>query len=113
MVLRESYALTTNQHNHDVLARRLKSARKAAGLSQRLLGMAAGIDEGSAAIRINRYEQAVHMPDFITAVNLATVLSVPTAYLFCETEELAELLLALHKADNATMRAVKMLLNKN
>ena len=105
--------MTTNQHNHDVLARRLKFARKAAGLSQRLLGMAAGIDEGSAAIRINRYEQAVHMPDFITAVNLATVLSVPTAYLFCETEELAELLLALHKADNATMRAVKMLLNKN
>lgn len=75
--------------------------------------MAAGIDEGSAAIRINRYEQAVHMPDFITAVNLATVLSVPTAYLFCETEELAELLLALHKADNGTLRAVKMLLNKN
>ena len=103
--------MSENQSNHDVLARRLRSARKASGLSQRLLGMAAGIDECSAAIRINRYEQAVHMPDFATAVKLATVLSVPTAYLFCETEELAELLLSLHRADKTTKRAVKMLLN--
>ncbi|MBS0575065.1 MAG: helix-turn-helix transcriptional regulator [Proteobacteria bacterium] len=74
--------------------RRLKQARKAAALSQKQLGVLAGIDEFVASPRINRYEQGVHQPDFDTATRLAKVLRVPLAYLFAQDDRLAEMILA-------------------
>ena len=91
--------LSTTQLTQNVWARRLKEARLAAGLSQRALGVAAGIDESVASTRINRYEVGVHAPDFGTSVRIAAVLNLPVAFLYCDVDELAEVLVALHRAD--------------
>ncbi|HAU1639536.1 TPA: helix-turn-helix transcriptional regulator [Legionella pneumophila] len=72
------------------LPKRLKEARIAAGLSQKQLGIAAGIDEFSASPRINQYETGKHTPDFNTLKQLSKVLSVPTAYFYAEEDDLAQ-----------------------
>ena len=46
-----------------IFCKRLKEARLAAGLSQKKLGIAAGIDEFVASTRINRYEKGIHEVD--------------------------------------------------
>lgn len=74
------------------IAMRLKIARKRLKISQMELGVRAGIDEFSASARINQYERGKHAPDFNTASTLAKVLGIPTAYLYCEDESLAELI---------------------
>jgi len=74
------------------LPKRLKEARVAAGMSQKKLGIAAGIDEFSASPRINQYEIGKHTPDFLTLKNIAEVLSVPTAFFYTEEDELAEII---------------------
>jgi len=76
-----------------LFSRRLKEARKRAGLSQKQLGILSGIDEFSASARINQYERAKHLPDLDTSKRLADVLNVPMAFLYCYEDELAELLL--------------------
>jgi transcriptional regulator with XRE-family HTH domain len=73
---------------------RLKQARLAAGLSQKQLGIQAGIDEFVASTRMNRYELGIHQPDFDTAERLAHVLQVPLAYFFADDDRLARLILA-------------------
>jgi transcriptional regulator with XRE-family HTH domain len=72
------------------LPKRLKEARLASKLSQKELGIAAGIDQFSASPRINQYETGKHTPDFLTLKNLAAVLSVPTAFFYAEDDDLAE-----------------------
>lgn len=76
-----------------MIARRMREARLKAGLSQKMLGIAAGIDEFSASPRINQYETGKHIPDFATAERLAEVLGVPTPFLYARDDQLAELLL--------------------
>lgn len=74
-------------------------------MSQKKLGIAAGIDEFSASPRINQYERGVHVPDFATIERLASVLKVPTPYFYTRDDELAKLILkygqfdALEKAE--------------
>ena len=75
-----------------LFARRMKSAREHSGISQKELGIRAGIDEYCASARINQYERGKHTPDFLTTQNLAKVLKVPTAYFFAEEDCLAELI---------------------
>ena len=93
---------------------RLKQARLAAGLSQKMLGIEAGIDEFVASTRINRYELGVHRPDLLTVRKLAKALDVPVAFFFAdEDDELAELLLIYGKAKVSLRReALKAMLNK-
>ncbi len=62
-------------------------------LSQRQLGIAAGIDEFSASPRVNQYERGKHTPDFHTAERLAKILGCPTAYLYTREDDLAKLIL--------------------
>ena len=76
------------------LSRRLKEARERKGLSQRQLGIAAGLDRFVASTRINRYEKGVHHPDPVTIQRVADALGVPAAYLFASDERLARLILA-------------------
>ena len=71
----------------------MNEARLAAGISQKQLGIAAGIDEFSASPRINQYERGVHVPDFATLERLALVLNVPTPYFYTRDEALAKLIL--------------------
>ncbi|MES2204776.1 MAG: helix-turn-helix transcriptional regulator [Pseudomonadota bacterium] len=75
------------------LCKRLKEARKAAELSQKQLGIAAGMDEFSASARMNHYEKGRHTPDYHTLKRIATALKVPAAYFYAESEELALLIL--------------------
>ena len=72
--------------------RRLKHARLERQLSQRSLGIAAGIDEASASARMNQYERGKHVPDYHTLCKLASVLGAPVAYFYANDHE-AELLL--------------------
>lgn len=75
-----------------VFCRRLKEARLAAGLSQKRLGMAAGLDEFVASTRINRYELGIHDVDLRTAGRLAEVLGVPLPWLYAEDDALADII---------------------
>jgi transcriptional regulator with XRE-family HTH domain len=87
-----------------VFAKRLKQARELRGLSQRALGDALGLGKRVGSTRINRYEQQVSLCDMETASKIARELGVPLAYLFAESDDLAELILAyaqLSKADRA------------
>ena len=91
---------------------RLKQARLAAGLSQKMLGIEAGIDEFVASTRINRYELGVHRPDLLTVRKLAKALDVPVAFFFAdEDDELAELLLIYGKAKVSLRREALQLLS--
>ena len=83
---------------------RLKQARLNAGLSQKMLGIEAGIDAFVASTRINRYELGIHRPDLLTVRKLAKVLDVPVAFFFAdEDDDIAELLL-LYKETSAAVR---------
>lgn len=79
------------------VAKRLKEARTAAGLSQKSLGIAAGIDEFTASARMNQYETGKHTPDYTTLSRIAKVLKLPVAYFYTDTDDLAELVSAYTK----------------
>ncbi len=74
----------------DVVAKRLKEARLAKGISQKKLGIAAGIYEFTASPRMNQYERGVHIPDYSTLERLAQVLEVPVPYFYAADDELAD-----------------------
>jgi transcriptional regulator with XRE-family HTH domain len=77
-------------------------------MSQRALGDALGLGKAVGSTRINRYEQQASKADMETAAKLARELGVPLAYLFAESDDLAELILAydsLSKAERAKVLA--------
>jgi transcriptional regulator with XRE-family HTH domain len=76
---------------------RLLEARQREQLSQKELGIQAGLDPSVASTRINRYELGVHEPDFASVQRLAETLKVPTAYLFAEDDRLARMILAFEQ----------------
>lgn len=76
------------------LARRLREARAAKGISQKGLGILIGIDPSSASPRINQYESGKHLPDFKIAKLLAESLEVSVTYFYAEDDGLARLILA-------------------
>ena len=91
---------------------RLKQARLAAGLSQKMLGIEAGIDAFVASTRINRYELGIHKPDLLTVRKLAQVLKVPVVFFYADTDdEIAELLFKYGKADEEVRLKVQALLD--
>ncbi|MGH7603980.1 MAG: helix-turn-helix transcriptional regulator [Gemmatimonadaceae bacterium] len=90
-----------------VVAKRLREARERAGLSQKRLGIRAGIDEFSASPRINQYERGKHAPDLLTAERLCRVLNVPLPYLYAKDDRLAEWILAFGKPDATWRRATR------
>jgi len=78
-----------------IFAIRLREARKARGVSQKQLGILAGVDEFVASARLNQYERGKHTPDLNIAERLARELGVPMSYLFEPEEDLATLILLL------------------
>jgi transcriptional regulator with XRE-family HTH domain len=94
-----------------ILAKRLKEARLRAGLSQRQLGIRAGIDEFSASARVNQYERGKHMPDLQTLTRLADVLQMPVPYFYCEDADLAELIAKFAGLSRSHRRKVLRLLD--
>ena len=89
------------------LAKRLKEARQLRGLSQRDLGIRAGIDPSAASPRINQYERGKHAPNFTVAARLAEVLGLPTAYLYAEDDELAVLIMKFGAASPSARVAMR------
>jgi transcriptional regulator with XRE-family HTH domain len=86
------------EHANQLWGRRLREIRTEGGLSQKALGIAAGLDQFVASTRINRYELGVHKADFLIAMRLAEVLNIPAAYFYTEDDQLAELMIAYHRA---------------
>lgn len=72
--------------------KRLKEAHKAVKLSQKSLGISAGMDEFSASARMNHYELGRHTPDYQTLNCIAKMLKLPVAYFYADMDELAELI---------------------
>ena len=89
--------MTQRESHRDIFCKRLKEARLAAGLYQKRLGIAAGIDEFVASTRINRYEKGVHEADIHTAQKLAQTLNVPLAYFYVENDQLAAIVMNFDK----------------
>jgi transcriptional regulator with XRE-family HTH domain len=80
-----------------LFGKRMKEARLRAGLSQERLGVLAGIDEMSSSARMNQYERGKHEPDFSLVERVAQVLEVPECYFYCKDDDLALILIRLHR----------------
>lgn len=87
----------------NILAKRLRQARQALGIPQDRLGVMIGLDEECSSARISRYESGKHQPPLKTVQLLAQKLGVPTAYLFCEGDLLAEAILKLAQLSEAKL----------
>jgi transcriptional regulator with XRE-family HTH domain len=87
-----------------IVAKRLEEARLRAGISQKQLGIRAGIDEFSASPRINQYERGKHMPDLQTLTRLAGVMQVPVPYFYCHDAELADVIVKFSVLGKAQRR---------
>lgn len=92
------------------LPARLRSARKAANLTQQELGIRIGMDPNTASARINQYEKDRHSPGIQTAKRLAEELGVPLPYLFCEDDLLAELICKIDRMSQADKKALLKIL---
>ncbi|MCB5185005.1 helix-turn-helix domain-containing protein [Methylobacillus gramineus] len=69
------------------IANRLKEARLEAGLSLEALGVAVGIEEATAKVRIHQYEAGKHAPPFSMIERLAEVLGKPLVWFICSEDE--------------------------
>ena len=67
------------------------------GVSQRALGDALELWKQVGSTRTNRYEQQASLCDMETASKIARELGVPLAFLFAESDDLAEVILAFAK----------------
>ncbi len=92
------------------IPKRLKEAREKAGLSQKQLGIKAGIDEFSASARMNQYETGKHIPDYFTLSRIAKFLKVPTAYFYADDELLANVIRAYQSANKQELQKLQKLL---
>ena len=81
----------------NVVGRCMRARREELGWSQEKVGVLIGIDESSSRARISRYELGTHEPPVKTARLIADALNVPLAYLYCEDEDIATLLLKLRQ----------------
>jgi transcriptional regulator with XRE-family HTH domain len=83
-----------------------------AGIPQDKLGVAIGLDETLASARISCYETGQREQLYQTAQQLATVLNIPVAYLYCDGDDLAEILLQIASASDERIREIKLALNE-
>jgi transcriptional regulator with XRE-family HTH domain len=81
-----------------IVAKRLRLAREAAGLSQRELGVRAGLDASVASPRINQYERGKHVPNTAVLGQVGKQLNVPVAYFYAGDDDLALFIVRYHRA---------------
>ncbi len=96
------------------IPKRLKEARLQKGISQKSLGIAAGIDEFSASARMNQYETGKHIPDYVTLKRIASVLEVPVPFFYSEDDQLSEVILlfaVMQSNKRMSSKAIKLLKN--
>lgn len=80
--------------------KRLKEARLAAKISQKKLGIAAGMDEFSASARMNHYEIGRHAPDYSMLKRISEALNLSPAYFYAEDSRLAEIIKFFERLDD-------------
>jgi transcriptional regulator with XRE-family HTH domain len=95
-----------------VVAKRIREARIRAGISQKQLGVLAGIDAFSASPRINQYERGKHEPDLSTLTRLAEALEVPVPYFYCEDPELAQVIVGFARLRKSERKKILGLLGE-
>ena len=83
----------------NITGRRIRALREELAWSQERLGVAIGIDESSARARISRYELGVHEPPLPTVRLIAEALHVPLMTLYCDDDQVADLLLRLYRLE--------------
>lgn len=59
--------------------------------------MKAGVDEMSSSARMNQYERGKHGPDFSMVERIAAALDVPECYFYCKDDDIALILIRLHR----------------
>lgn len=91
----------------ETFAIRLKVARKAAGMTQEALGIAAGIDEFSASARMNQYERGKHWPDYGTTCRIAKALKLDPAYFYAQSDAVAELVASWARISPAKQKHIQ------
>jgi transcriptional regulator with XRE-family HTH domain len=75
-----------------IVAKRLEEVLREADISQKTLGVRAGIDESNASTRINQYVRGTHMPNLLTMTRVAAAMQVPLPWFYCDDPELAEVI---------------------
>jgi len=95
------------KHPQNLFGQRLRAAREAAGIPQDQLGVMIGIDEGCSSARISRYETGTHQPQFEIAEKLAAALHIPTAYFYCRSDAMSELLIAVSDFDDEELARLR------
>lgn len=85
------------------LPERLRSARKMSKLTQEDISNELGYDRSHGTARISQYETGRHAPDFTMAKRISEVLGIPVAYLYCDDDDLAKLLLVASKLSKAEL----------
>lgn len=91
----------------EVIAIRMREAREEVGLSQEALGVLAGIDEATAKVRINQYENGRHSPPLSLLDKIASALGKPATWFICDNDA-RELLLLLNDLPEADrLQAIK------
>ena len=76
-------------------------------IPQDKLGVQIGLDETVASARISRYETGEQEPPYQTSLHLAKALHIPVAYLYCDDDDLADILLKLNVAPTDRIKVVK------
>ncbi|OEY68816.1 helix-turn-helix domain-containing protein [Rheinheimera salexigens] len=94
------------------LPTRLKQAREAKGFTQTELGLRIGLDISVASSRMNHYEKGRHLPDYTMLQKMADELGVPVAYFYCDSDEMADLLMSFHNLTPEQKKQVIDFVNK-
>jgi transcriptional regulator with XRE-family HTH domain len=94
------------------ISKRLKEAREYARLSQKKLGIMAGINEFSTSASMNQYETGKYTTSFLTLYKIAKVLNIPTAYFYAEDDSLAEITKLYAHLDKRSQRKLLLTINK-
>ena len=99
------------QRQTTVFTKRLKEARKLAGIAQDRLGVLIGLDEHTASARMSRYESGIHQPPIQISQLIAEQLSIPLAYLYCDDDRIANMLLKISKLSEDDLICLENWLN--
>jgi transcriptional regulator with XRE-family HTH domain len=104
---------SSSANTNSVFGKRLKEARLRLEIPQDKLGVMIGLDEHTASARMSRYENGIHEPQIKIARLIAKSLNVPLAYLYCDDEKLAQIVLSAHKLSSVAKDKLIQELNKN
>ena len=88
------------------ISRWLKEARLTTGISQKKLGIIAGMNKHLAGVRINQYENGKRIPNFLTLKKIAKVLLVPVVYFYTEDDMTAQFLFLYEKINKQNRKQV-------